>query len=83
MAQQSSWLNRLEPFNLTTLTMPQVDIKTPFLEASNHVCKITDQLFLDGLQMFPSNTLRLVDRPGALVTSFSVGVLLLFITWKV
>lgn len=83
MAQQSGWLDRLEPFKLTTLTMPRVDVKTPFLEASNHVFKITGQFFLDGLQVFPSNNLRLVDRPVARVTSFSAGVFLLFIAWKV
>ncbi|KAL2047631.1 hypothetical protein N7G274_000673 [Stereocaulon virgatum] len=72
MAQQSTWLDRLEPFNLSTLTMPRVNIKTPFLEAFNHVYRITDKLLLDGPQIFPSKILLLIDRPIAVVTSCSI-----------
>lgn len=83
MAQKSSWLDSLEPLNLTTLAVPQLDISNPFLEASNHLCKMTDELFPDGFQIFPSNDLRLVDRHVALGTLCFVGLCLLLITWKV
>lgn len=83
MAQKSSWLDSLEPLNLTTLAIPQLDIRIPFLGASTYLCKMTDELFPDGFQIFPTNDLRLVDRPVTLAVLGCVGLCLPLITWKV
>ena len=68
---------------MTALVLPQIDMKAPVLEASNHVCKVTDELSPDGMHILPTNDLHITDRPVALATLCFFGLCLLVIVWKV
>lgn len=74
-----------QPINFTTFTLPSVDLKTPFVEASNHVSKILEDItaFTPDAQLFADNTLPKFDHPLTLIASTVLVLSLSAITWKV
>jgi len=84
MASDGSWFEGVEPINFMSFPLPSLDLKVPFVEASNHVSRI-----FGGIIAFPPSTglsdhaFKRVDHAFTYVAAAVSLLSLLAITWKV
>jgi len=84
MASDRSWCEGVEPINFTSFSLPSLDLKAPFVEASNHVSRI-----LGDITAFTPSTglsdhaFKRADHPFTYVAAAVFLLFLLAITWKV
>ena len=65
--------------------MPNVDLKTAYFQASNHMCSILDgqELFQPSLGVLPPTGWLIATRPITAVMLCLLSLCILAVTWKV